>query len=835
MSLDQKSYDGLRRRLNLFAVGTVASIIMVAGISSWQDHVNTIAWTERHIQSLAGNLAEHAARSLDAVNLTLLTVKKQAERDRKETPRTAQVIIKEFKDYIAELPQIRGMILTDANGIIRYTERKKSIGMDIHDRKYFKYLKDTPNAGLYIGKPLKGRTTDNWFFSTSRQIVKPDGSFDGITMALVKQEYFNDVYKRVEEEQGVSSAYVTDKGLIFATSPKFTVGLDPVYGQVIDFIGKDEEGDKESGSFQLMLFDENFERLVSYAKVPSFPIYIVTSIPVDKALVPWNARSTYLFMLVVVSLGVLLGLVSILKIHLQKRKEAETALFLSEQRYRDVVESSSDWVWECDADLKFTYFSERYKKVTGMDPEQFIGTVRGVYAKEGEGSESFKKHFSDMKAEKTFRDFIYEATFPNGRHFHFKASGRPIYDVDGTFIGYRGIGTDITEQTQIDLENKNLEKQLRHSQKMETIGRLTGGIAHDFNNILNPIVGFSEILGTKLPKDSKEHEWVGRISAASHRAINLIKQIMTMSRQGESTAEPTNLQQVVSEALGLLKSVIPKTIKIHEEILGTCRPILADPAQMHQTVMNLCTNASQAMEEKGGELSVVLEEFDVDDSFANHRVDLQPGTYVRLSISDTGYGMDEAIKEKIFEPFFTTKENGKGTGLGLATVHGIVRSHGGCINVYSELGHGSTFQVYLPVVEGEGIVAVAEEALFKGRGERVLVVDDEVENVDMLLTMFSAMGLDPTGVTSSLEALDKIKADPNFFDVVITDQTMPGMIGSQLVEFILDVRSDLPIVMVTGFSATIDSERAKEIGVAEYLTKPLTRMRMSKALQNILG
>ncbi len=822
----EKSYKALSKRIRIIAFGALLSLLGIAGISIWQDYENTLSWTKTHTLTMAQNLAEHTARSLDAVDLTLLTVKKQAERDRTSQPRSAETIIQEFETYIASLPQIRGMILTDGKGIIRYTERKKSIGMDIHDRGYFKLHQKSTTDDLYIGKPLKGRTTGNWFFSTSRKVQKPDGSFDGITMALVRQEYFKDYYDRVEQEQNISSAYVTAKGLVFAASDNFSESVNDIAGKEISI-----DPSHRADSRLLKFFETDEERIAGYAQVEDLPIFMVTSIPLSVALIPWKKRSSLIALLVTGASLILLWLTLALINHFSKRAEAEKLLQKSEQRFRDVVNSASDWVWEIDKDFKFTYLSDRFQTITGISPGEVIGKDRLQFIPEDKRDE----HKKVLDAHQAFRNFTYATNMGTETLRHLKASGTPIIDEEGVFQGYRGTATDISAEIKHAEEREKLQDQLRHSQKMETVGTLAGGIAHDFNNMLNPIMVYSELLSHKLPAESREKSQAEAINQAAHRATDLVRQILTMSSQNETEMQPTLLEPIVKEVSKLIRAVTPTTIEILSDIDPTCRPVMADPVKVHQTIMNLSINATHAMDKDGGTLTLKLDEFNPDNETLKNHLGLENHTYVRLSISDTGHGMDKETRERIFEPFFTTKEKGKGTGLGLATVHGIVESHNGHISVYSEVDQGTTFQIFLPVIKSLENAAISKPKIYKGNAEHILIVDDELVNVKVLKEILENLNYNVTSFSHPEKALKAYKENPADFDCIITDQTMPNILGSELAKEVLDLNPDANLILVTGFNSKIGPERAKEIGIKDYLMKPVTTAGISKILHDVLN
>ena len=389
---------------------------------------------------------------------------------------------------------------------------------------------------------------------------------------------------------------------------------------------------------------------------------------------------------------------------------------------------------------------------------------------------------------------------------------------------------DITERKRMEKEKKKLEARLRQAQKMEAIGTLAGGIAHDFNNILFPILGYSEMLMNDAPDNSDLKRDLSMIFNGTKRARDLVKQILAFSRQREYDLKPIKVHLVVKEALKLIRSSIPATIDIMQNIID-CELVMADYTQIHQVAMNLLTNAYHAMEKKGGKLKVTLKEVDLR---ADDLKGMPPGTYVRLTVSDTGIGMDQSTIDRIFDPYFTTKKEGKGTGLGLAVVHGIIKSHGGHISVYSEPGKGSEFHVYLPVIKAQQETKQIEIQPIKKSNERILVVDDEKMVVEIQQKMLKRLGYDVTSCTSSVEALKAFQANPDNFDLIITDMTMPNMTGDQLAQKIMEIRTDIPIILCSGFSEKMSNEKAKSLGIKKFLMKPVLIKDLSITIRRAL-
>lgn len=384
-------------------------------------------------------------------------------------------------------------------------------------------------------------------------------------------------------------------------------------------------------------------------------------------------------------------------------------------------------------------------------------------------------------------------------------------------------------------ERKRMENELIQAHKMEAIGTLAGGIAHDFNNILSAIISYAEIGLYKQDMDESKRKYsFEQILQAGGRARDLVKQILTFSRQREQERVSVKTSVIIKEALKMLSATLPKNISIRQNITADSDMVLADPIQIHQILINLCTNAAHAMQEKGGVLEVSLHEVYIDPETETKVSDLPTGEYLELSVSDTGTGIEASVMERIFDPFFTTKQPGKGTGMGLSVVHGIARSHGGTVTVDGAVGKGTTFHVYLPKLEGELISKTEKQKPIPSGHERILFVDDEEALVDVGKEMMEEFGYKVVTCTNAIEALQVFRAEPEKFDLVITDKSMPHMSGFEFAEELFRIRSDTSVILLTGFSDKADMEKAKAQGFKDLVMKPLVMREMAETIRRVL-
>jgi len=499
-----------------------------------------------------------------------------------------------------------------------------------------------------------------------------------------------------------------------------------------------------------------------------------------------------------------------------EREQIEAQLEVERNRFKNIVETNPNGI----------YIVNRQHSIEYINPviEQEFGTVdeRKCYEYFHDRTESCPWcKIDEVFAGKTVRWEWYSKK--NNRYY--ELFDTPLKNADGSISKFE-MFYDITDR-------KQAEENLRQSQKMESVGTLAGGVAHEFNNILGGITGYTEIAIDDAHEDSPVRESLDEILKLSNRARDVVKQILSFSRKGKKEFKSIQPHLIIEDSLKVLRATIPTTIEIKHNLDANSGTILADPTQINQVGTNLCMNAAHAMEESGGVLEIGLSPVVLDAEDVKPCPDLETGEYVKLTVSDTGTGIDPNNIGKIFDPFFTTKGVGKGTGMGLSVVHGIIKDHGGEITVSSKLGEGTTFTVFLPKVESKSEETKIEDAIPTGT-ENILVVDDEEHMVFLTKTILGRLGYKVTALTNSLEALNIFKKDPQRYDLIITDLTMPHLTGDRLASEIIAIRPDMPVIIATGYADALESEKVKQSGIKAFIPKPCQKQDLAKTIRLIL-
>jgi PAS domain S-box-containing protein len=519
-----------------------------------------------------------------------------------------------------------------------------------------------------------------------------------------------------------------------------------------------------------------------------------------------------------------------------RQKASQRALQESEAKYRQLVNHAPAGIYEVDfISGKFVNVNDVICEYTGYTRQELL-KMSALDILTRDSQKKFVDRLDRMfNGQNVPPSVEFKIKAKSGRDLWVLINSKIIYGADGKPKGATAVVHDITDQKLAEEERKNLEYQLQQAQKMEAIGTLAGGIAHDFNNILSVIIGYTELILMNGDVDGEVRQNLKEIFSASKHARDMVKQILAFSRQNKQERKPIQVAHICKEAIKMLRASLPTTISIQQYIDKDTGIIEADPTQIHQVLMNLCTNAAHAINEKDGVIEICLGNVELDQKAAADIPGLKAGSYLKLTVKDSGEGIHPDVQQQIFNPYFTTKAKGKGTGLGLAVVQGIVKSNNGAVTVESEVGKGAAFHVYLPTI-GRNLTADEEISTPLPMGcERILLVDDEQPLVEIGRQMLERLGYSVATRTSSIEALELFKVDPKRFDLVITDIVMPNLTGDRLAKKIMGIRKDIPVVLCTGYSEKFTRRNASEMGIHSFLMKPLVMRDLANTVRQALS
>ncbi|MGA1840947.1 MAG: PAS domain S-box protein [bacterium] len=516
------------------------------------------------------------------------------------------------------------------------------------------------------------------------------------------------------------------------------------------------------------------------------------------------------------------------------RKRAQEEVYKAKEYLEKVFNSVTDSIIVSGLNTRVVTFNKATEKIFGYKSEEIVGkSIRKIFPDKSAFKDLVRNSLKEIQEHGHFEGEI-TLRHKSGRTFPVSLISSMLMGTDGKPIGIVSVGRDITERKQTEEAKEKLESHLRQAQKMEAIGTLAGGIAHDFNNILSVVLGYVELSIDAFPEGSSARSNMEEVIRVCNRGKDLVKQILTFSRKVEKDLVPVQINSIVDEALRFIRASIPSTIEIRQDIDTKSGSVLANPTQIQQIIINLCSNAYYAMRESGGILEIKLGAVQIGPDSRVECQDLKDGTYIRLTIKDTGHGIEKSDLERIFDPFFTTKPPGEGTGMGLSTVHGIVRAHGGSITVSSEIGKGTTFNIYLPRLSKDAPTKEAKPELTSEGREHILLVDDEESIIYAGKIVLERLGYKVTALKSSSEALEIFHKNPGDFDLVITDQTMPAMTGAELASKLMLIRPTIPVILTTGYSELITREKAKKLGIRDYIMKPFLARDLAKAIRKIM-
>jgi PAS domain S-box-containing protein len=821
-----------RLRLGVAVLGVLVILAFAAssGYDGWRAHENALSATEREIDNESKTLAEQTAWTFQAVDLLL---EDTARWYRTDGLRMAPEHIDEvLANRVSGVRQVRLLTITDARGIQRY----RSIGppppdLDVSDRSYFIAQRDRTVTGVFMSEPLITRSENRAGIVLSRRLEDDNGTFSGVITAIVDLEDLRQVYRAIDLGQGAAINLLQDSGTLLVHIPGSLDLVGRHYPQLATSAGRTMG--------QLVSPIDGMRDFIAVSRVRGTPLVLAVTREVAVALRAWRDQATRLGArtLLVALLGVL-AIVALLR-QLRRVETSEQALRESEERYALAMEGANEGHWDWDIASDRLFLSPKMKTWAGLSGDSLINTRTAWLAQiviHPEDRARFETTLRDHFEARTPRyECEYRVRQPDGQWRWLLSRGRCLRHATGEPYRFVGSTIDITAEKQAQTDKENLGAQLRQSQKMEAIGTLAGGIAHDFNNILGAILGYGELAHQHSVDGSALRRYLDNVLHAAERAKSLVDRILGFSRSGLGERVPVHVQSITEETLELLAASLPAGIRLERKLLAGNAAVIGDATQLHQVVMNLCTNALHAMEH-GGVLGVLLERIDLSEPRTSSRETLAPGPHLRLTVSDTGSGISPQVFERMFDPFFTTKGVGEGTGLGLSVVHGIVTDLGGAIEVTTKAGSGTTFEIWLPIC-GDTDDSSGEQAreLPRGYGAVVMIVDDEPALVALAEEMLAELGYEPVGFNSSVAALRAFRGDPQRFDLILTDEAMPDLAGTEFAQQIRQLAPAIPIVLMSGYGGSQLAQRAAAIGINEVLRKPLQRRDLADSFARVLG
>jgi PAS domain S-box-containing protein len=812
----------------LFALGLLLVAINV-GKAVWDMRMERER-TERNLlrgfSNVTNLLSEQTAASLETADLVLRDTLREGRKEK------IAAMAPRLRDELAHVPQIAALVVLDERGeVLTRTNELPAIEPEFAQQPFFTAHRDGLAKGLFVSKPyLGGPTGTNWRFVLSRRINAAGDAFGGVVAAVIEIESFDRLYRSIDVGNGGFITLLSLDGTIVTRVPDY-VGARGRQFPTVHISGG--EGSLAEAGFEGWTTSPvvNERVLLSAANVRGFPLQVMTGSTEGAVLAPMRAEAWRIGVRTILTSAAMLALIALAAWGLARR---ERALQQSEKRYRAMIEHSADAViLTKPGQGGIVYASPSVERLTGYTLEFLRGREPNeVFRSDKRGSAAVRR--DDMlltPGALVTNEVQIRCRDGSSKWIEYTASNLLHEPSVGAIVmNFR----DISERKSAETERARLEQRLRQAEKMEAVGRLAGGIAHDFNNILGGILGYVEMLVEGTEPGSSLRRYAQNVLAAANRASALVEQILWYSRSQRGKRVSVELDRIVAETLELVRGSLSPGIRLETSLPAAPLSVVGDPTQLHQVIMNLCTNAIHAMGEQGT-LRVTLAAIEVAAERALAQSTLQPGNYARLTVEDTGNGMDPATLARVFEPFFTTKEVGKGTGLGLSLVYGIVTDSAGAIDVQSRVGHGSTFSIYLPRVESPAETASEDSApVPHGNGERILLVDDEKALVAVTSEVLKHLGYEPIPFPDGATALAEFEADPGRYDALITDEVMSGLSGTELARSVRRRRADLPIVLVSGYIGPLMTERAATAGVTEILKKPLHSRDIAAVLARIL-
>jgi len=860
------STSGLRVKLVAGVVLILLNVVGMAGFSLYRSHQQYDTRVAVQTQNLAQSLNLTLTGILQKSSVAVFSVKKEVERQARSGGVNRGAVQDYIKEHKARLLELDGLRVTDADGVIVYGDGVAADSrVQIGERDYFVQLRDNPKADMLLTRPLFGQISKKWVIEIVMRIEQPDGSFAGVAYAAISLDYLSKLFSTLDlGRHGVIDVHGRDLKVV-ARYPepagKSSIGSEDVDSELQAQV----QAGRTKGTYQTKRGADRTERIVSFQKLSGYPLYIAAGLATDDYLAPWYDELRVTVLLTSALAALLLSSAWLLNRNRQRERRAESELNRYHLQLKETVRQRTSELElrneqlagevlrrrEAETELQKTAFvmQKMSDAVLWFSPEG-----RVLYANDtgcrmhGYGSGElasktiydlapfftpalWRTHWEELKREQTLHMEVLNMT-ASGQEFPLEVTANYLC-IDGVEVNC-AICREISERKEAEAEKQLLMQQLFQAQKIDSLGRLAGGIAHDFNNLLTPILGFAELLKREIPPDGQLYRRVDLIMQAADKAKVLVKQLLGFGRQQLLEMKTVDVNDVVRDFYEILRRTIRESIEINLSLCANPYGVRADANQLEQILMNLAVNAQDAIGDKGAigiETAVVT----LDAQYARQHAEVIPGEYLMLAVTDTGSGMDEETVSHIFEPFFTTKGIGQGTGLGLATIYGLVKQHQGHIWVYSEPGTGTAFKVFLPIVEG---MPVQEAAKPRARPReqirdcQLLLVEDSAVVRDMVFDLLESSGYNTLVADTPHKALRL--AHENQIDLLLSDVVMPDMSGPELYRELQKINPDAKVLYMSGYTFNMIVHNGELDEGIHFLQKPFAVQDLTDTINAIL-
>ena len=842
------NYSAFRRAI---LVTVIALILFIIGFSVWKSNVEyrlTVRAAELQSRGYARALKEHAERAFSEADhillYTLEHIKSHGGID-KESSRHLRAFLQR---HPRDVPQVGAIILVNRDGLLFAHSLDTPVKQaNVADREYFIHHRDFPGDDTpFLSRPIKSRINGKWRFTLSRPVRSASGAFEGLVAVAFEMEYFQDFYKSLDLGKQGRIVIVRKDGILLMTEPFTEKDLSADFSK--SYVIRRYLPRAPSGTFHIdrgKALLASKPRIISYESLGRFPVIVTANMGTDEVLAPWK-EGVYRQALVILAACLALVFLTILLLR-QIRRIEQAYLLQSEQqdeivkakeRYRLLVDNLPVVTWQSDKRGKSRFISSNVEKIYGYTPEEInaAGNELWLDRMHGEDRKRVKSAFKSLFNGKGTYDVEYRIQRKDGRWIWVHDFAYATLLTDGKQIAH-GVFSDVTARKQAEEERDQMELQLRQAQKMEAIGHLAGGIAHDFNNLLTPIMGYAEMAAAAIPAGDKLVPKLNGIMAAAHKAKDLTQQLLSFGRRQSITTDVIDLNDVILSFNAILRRTIRESIRIDLVLDPEGSYIKADRSQMEQIILNLTVNAQDAFNNDQGRIIIETCRVQMDGENARIHPGMVPGEYMLLSFRDNGCGMSADVMNHIFEPFFTTKQVGHGTGLGLATVYGIVKQHDAHISVTSSENGGTTFRIYfpccalLPLVQPEAAVVAKSSNAGKAT---VLVVEDNEMVREMVSEMLSGVGYTVVTAADPHSAIELLAGNSARIDLLVSDVVMPGMNGPELYEQLAVRIPDLKVVYISGYPINPSIRGGMLEDEVNYLQKPFTAEALLERIRQML-